>query len=152
MGTNTTKRGYYKPAHNETGWDSTFNTQTLDAIDADVGGIIDGSQMAQVATKAPTELTSSAVLTVPTTAGGVLLSTISGGIPSGATHAIITNLHATNTIYYTLDGSTAPVATVGSEVGIPLTSQDVAEVQNLASVKLIATASSRLYVAFRKYV
>jgi hypothetical protein len=120
----------------------------LDLVEA----VQTGNGMAQVATKVPTELTSSAVLTVPTTAGGVLLSTISGGIPSGATHAIITNLHATNTIYYTLDGTTAPVATVGSEIGIPLTSQDVAEVQNLTAVKLIATASSRLYVAFRKYV
>ncbi len=146
MGT-TTASGYYKPAHNETGWDALVNAN-WDLVE----GIQTGAGMAQVATKVPTELSSANVLTVPTTAGGVLLSTISGGIPSGATHAIITNLHASATIYYTLDGSTAPVATVGSEIGIPLTSQDVAEVQNLANVKLIATASARLYVAFRKYV
>ncbi len=145
MGT-TTASGYYKPAHNETGWDALVNAN-WDLVEA----VQTGNGMAQVATKVPTELSSANVLVVGTSA--VLLSTITGGIPSGATHAIITNLHATNTIYYTLDGSTTPVATVGSEIGIPLTSQDVAEVQNLTLVKLIATAATtRLYVAFRKYV
>ena len=107
------------------------------------------SMVGTVTTTPPTELSSGNVLVVGTTAA--LLSTISGGIPSGATHAIITNLHATATIYYTLDGSTTPV--IGASVlGIPLTSLDVAEVQNLANVKLISdTATTRLYVAFRRY-
>lgn len=102
-----------------------------------------------VATEPPTELASANVLVVGTTAAA--LSTISGGIPSGATHAILANLHATNTIYYTLHSAATPVATSGSEVGIPLTSLDVTEVQNLSSVKVIATAATtRMYVAFRK--
>ncbi len=106
------------------------------------------SMVGAVTTTPPSEL-GGAVLVVGTTAA--LLSTVGGGIISGASHAVLANLHTTAIIYYTLHSGGTPV--VGASVsGIPLAPLDVAEVQNLADVKVISdTATTRMYVGQRRY-
>ncbi len=101
-----------------------------------------------VVTEVPTVLASPNTLSVPTTAGGTLLSTISGGIPAGATHALMSVPAGGGNIVYTEDGVTAPTTTVG----LLVPAGDVAELTNLASINLISTSGSVLvYFSFRKY-
>lgn len=110
------------------------------------------SMVGAVTTTPPTELGGITVV-IGTTATllSALLTTAGSSLNANATHAVLSNLNATANIYYTLHAGGTPV--IGASVnGLPLTSLDVAEVQNLADLKLISdTAATRLYVGQRRY-
>ncbi len=107
------------------------------------------SMVGAIATAPPTVLASPNVVAVPTTAGGKLLSAITAGIPTGATHALLSVPPGGGNIYYTEDGSTSPVA---GGPGLFVGAGQETEVTNLASIKMISDSGTiSVYASFRKY-
>lgn len=137
-------------ADNKTTRDANGNTYTLRLVN--LAGLPGGSGpdlyglLVPVVTMVPTVLTSGHTLAVGTTA--VSLSSITGGIPSGATHALMSVPAGGGNITYTEDGATTPTSTIG----ILVPAGDVAELTNLANIQLIASAGTiAVYFSFRHY-
>ena len=137
-----TANGLYKPSTAETNWGNLVNAN-FDLLDV----LLNMTQ--KIYTNPPTVLSSANTLNVGTGAGGVLLSSITGGIPGGATHALISVPAGGGNVYYTEDGSTSPVAGgPGLFVGAGMET----EVTNLTNIKLISDAGTiKIYPSFRHY-
>jgi hypothetical protein len=103
------------------------------------------SMVGQVATTPPTILASAHTLAVST---AVLLSTITSGIPTGATHALLSVPPGGGDIYFTEDGTTPTAA----GMGICIPAGGTFELTNLSAIKLVAsTGTVTVYPSFRRY-
>jgi hypothetical protein len=150
VGTYTTQ-GLYKPTVGESGWGALVDAN-WDLLDP----LLDPLALSRIATMPPTVLTSLRTITVGTSS--VNLSSITGGIPTGATHALLSvpavgqggNPNSATGVWFTEDGSTTPVPSTGVGLFIAAGLED--EITNLANVKLIADAAGLLvYPSFRHY-
>jgi hypothetical protein len=104
------------------------------------------SMVTAATTTVPTPLASGHTLAV--TGSAALLSSITGGIPSGATHALLSVPPGGANIYFTEDGT---VPTAGG-LGICIPAGGTFELTNLSTVRLISDAGTvNVYPAFRRY-
>lgn len=103
------------------------------------------SMVTAAATTPPTILLSSHTLSV---SSAVLLSTITSGIPAGATHALLSVPPGGGNIYFTEDGTT-PVA---GSLGVCIPAGATFELTNLSAVRLVADSGTIVvYPSFRRY-
>ncbi len=103
------------------------------------------SMVSAATTTPPTPLASGHTIAVSSAA---LLSSITGGIPSGATHALFSVPPGGGNIYFTEDGSTP---TAGG-IGVCIPAGGTFELTNLSAVRLVSDSGTvTCYPAFRRY-